>query len=81
MLLCAPGRLLARNSDVDFSRLRIGAESMVVYYHAHNGTVLYTTPPIPKRTKVPQPDPGPPGPLCGKAPGGPGCEHPPSPPL
>ena len=48
---------------------------------AHNGTVLYTTPPIPKRTKVPQPDPGPPGPLCGKAPGGPGCEHPPSPPL
>ena len=61
--------------------VRIGSESMVVYYHAHNGTVLYTTPPIPKRTKVPQPDPGPPGPLCGKAPGGPGCEHPPSPPL
>eukprot|EP01046_Picozoa_sp_COSAG06_P005325 COSAG06_NODE_237_length_19433_cov_92.613961_13_plen_66_part_00 len=46
--------------------------------HAHNGTVLYKTPPIMPRTKTPQPIPGPPGPLCGKTPGGPGCEyHPP----
>jgi hypothetical protein len=40
---------------------------MKVYYHAHNGTVLYVTPPIMARTKQPQPDVGPPAPyvqLC-----------------
>ena len=55
-----------------FTSYRVGAESMKVYFHAHSGTVLYVTPPILKRTKTPQPDPGPPGLLCGKAPG-PGC--------
>ena len=37
---------------------------MQVYFHAHNGTVVYITPPIPPRTKRAQPPIGPPGPLC-----------------
>ena len=37
---------------------------MQVYYHAHNGTVVYITPPILPRTKKPQSPVGPPGPLC-----------------
>ena len=77
-----------------FTSYRVGPETMSVVFHAHNGTVLYVTPPIPKRTKRPQPDPGPPGPFCGGgcvsgetgagcggAPGkpGPGCEPQPLP--
>jgi len=46
-----------------FTSYRVGAEHMMVYYHAHNGTVLYTTPPILPRTKKPQPPVGPPGPF------------------
>eukprot|EP00937_MAST-01D_sp_MAST-1D-sp2_P001000 g1000.t1 len=46
-----------------FTSYRVGAASMRVYFHAHNGTVLYATPPIAPRTKVPQPVPGPPGPF------------------
>jgi hypothetical protein len=45
-----------------FTSYRVGADSMKVYYHAHNGTVLYVTPPIMARTKQPQPDVGPPAP-------------------
>ena len=33
-----------------FTSYRVGAESMVVVFHAMNGTVLYTTPKIMKRT-------------------------------
>ena len=40
-----------------FTSYRVGAESMQVYYHSHNGTVLYITPPILPRTKTPQPVP------------------------
>lgn len=58
-----------------FTSYRIGRESMQVYFHAHNGSVLYKTPPILPRTKTPQPVPGPPGPFCSAAPGGPGCEY------
>ena len=32
-----------------FTSFRLGAENMTVDYHAHDGTVLYTTPPIPRR--------------------------------
>jgi len=46
-----------------FTSYRIAAESMKVYYHAHNGTVLYVTPPILPRTKQPQPPIPPPGPF------------------
>ena len=46
---------------------RIGPDSMRVYYHAHNGTLLYITPPILPRTKTPQPPVPPPGPLCSDA--------------
>ena len=45
-------------------RYRVGADSMKVVFHAHNGAVLYTTPPILARTKQPQPDVGPPAPFC-----------------
>ena len=43
---------------------RIGADSMRVYFHAHNGTLLYITPPILPRTKTPQPPVPPPAPSC-----------------
>ena len=33
-----------------FTSFRVKDESMEVAYHAHNGTILYTTPPIPPRT-------------------------------
>ena len=38
-----------------FTSYRIGAESMEVVFHAHNGTALYTTPAIMPRKKAPQP--------------------------
>ena len=50
-----------------FTSYRVGADSMAVVYHAHNGTVLYTTPPILPRTKVPQPPVAPPAPFCSDA--------------
>lgn len=50
-----------------FTSYRIGAESMQVHYHAHNGTELYVTPPILARTKKPQPKPPPPGTFCTKS--------------
>lgn len=34
-----------------FTSYRVGADSMRVVFHAHNGTVLYTTPPILPRKK------------------------------
>lgn len=51
-----------------FTSYRVGAQSMKVYYHAHNGTVLHVTPPILPRTKTPQPPIGPPGPFYPPAP-------------
>jgi len=50
-----------------FTSYRIGPDSMKVYYHAHNGTVLYTTPVILPRTKTPQPPVKPPQPMCSDA--------------
>jgi len=47
-----------------FTSYRIGADSMKVYYHAHNGTVLYVTDPILPRTKKPQPPAPPIEPFC-----------------
>jgi len=47
-----------------FTSYRIGADSMKVYYHAHNGTVLYTTEPILPRTKKAQPPVSPPAAFC-----------------
>ena len=38
-----------------FTLYRIGAESMEVVFHAHNGTALYTTAAIMPRKKTPQP--------------------------
>ena len=49
-----------------FTSYRVGPDSMKVYYHAHNGTVLYTTPPILARTQKPQPPP-PIKPFCNAA--------------
>ena len=61
-----------------FTSYRVGKDSMRVYYHAHNGSVLYVTPPIAPRTKTPQPLPAPPGALCGNSSDpGPGCAPPP----
>eukprot|EP01048_Picozoa_sp_COSAG05_P018584 COSAG05_NODE_2741_length_2705_cov_1.798542_2_plen_474_part_01 len=56
-----------------FTSYRIGADSMRVHFHAHNGTELYVTPPILPRTKQPQPPlpplpPMPPPPLPPPAP-------------
>ena len=47
-----------------FTSYRIGADSMKVVFHAHNGTVLYEPPPILPRTKTPQPPVAPPNPFC-----------------
>jgi hypothetical protein len=50
-----------------FTSYRVGADSMTVYFHAHNGTVLYVTPPILPRTKKPQPPVAPPAPFCSQS--------------
>lgn len=47
-----------------FTSYRVGADSMQVVYHAHNGTVLYVTEKILPRTKKPQPPPPPIAPFC-----------------
>lgn len=47
-----------------FTSYRVGADSMQVVYHAHNGTVLYVTEKIFPRTKKPQPPPPPIAPFC-----------------
>jgi len=47
-----------------FTSYRVGANSMKVVFHAHNGTVLYETPPILPRIKTPQPPAAPPNPVC-----------------
>ena len=47
-----------------FTSYRIGPDSMKVYYHAHNGTVLFVTDPILPRTKTPQPPAPPIQPFC-----------------
>eukprot|EP00038_Savillea_parva_P008042 m.174280 g.174280 ORF g.174280 m.174280 type:complete len:460 (-) comp13812_c0_seq1:274-1653(-) len=64
-----------------FTSYRIGADSMTVHFHAHNGTELYVTPPIPKRshqpppplppipTPAPSPPPAPPAPPAPPPPG------------
>jgi hypothetical protein len=54
-----------------FTSYRVGPDSMKVYYHAHNGTVLYTTEPILARTKKVQPPPPPINPFCTDA----ACPH------
>merc|ERR1719198_2471129 len=38
-----------------FTSYRIGADSMKVFFHSDNGTVLYATDPILPRTRAPQP--------------------------
>ena len=50
-----------------FTSYRVGSDSMKVVYHAHNGTVLYETPPILPRTKTPQPPAPPIAPFCSNA--------------
>ena len=47
-----------------FTSYRIGPDSMKVYYHAHNGTVLFVTDPIMARTKKAQPPAPPIAPFC-----------------
>ena len=46
-----------------FTPYRVGAGSMKVF-HAHNGIVLYETPPILPRIKTPQPPAAPLNPVC-----------------
>lgn len=67
-----------------FTSYRIGVDAMTVHFHAHNGTELYVTPPISKRTRKPQPPlpplpphptpPPPPPPPAPPAPPPPGTE-------
>lgn len=49
-----------------FTSYRIGPDSMKVVYHAHNGTILYSTPPIKPRdrSKLPRPPAPPPAAMC-----------------
>mmetsp|Transcript_21506 Transcript_21506/g.56067 ORF Transcript_21506/g.56067 Transcript_21506/m.56067 type:complete len:459 (-) Transcript_21506:147-1523(-) len=64
-----------------FTSYRVGADSMTVHFHAHNGTELYVTPPIPKRSHQPAPPlpPAPPQPAPSPPPPGP-PSPPPAPP-